>query len=193
MKKTNTPRMSWLQTNVLRAARWHYWYVAAFFGLTIAYDAWKLAPMDALFTRWSAGIAFLLLVTIVWFIARTSKSKNQNLYRWLLAALVLADILIASYAVYAGRGMSSRGVALFSVAIITAAIALNRSALYAAATASLAGYVYAAVRYFTDNPSEGYKVELYGDLFFYGFSFFILAGLLSVLVRSVQHKTVKQS
>jgi hypothetical protein len=84
--------------------------------------------------------------------------------------------------------MASRGVALFALPIVVSAITLSRSAIFATASLSVGAYSYAAIKYFTDNPSEGYKVELYGDVLFYSASFFILAAVLWALVRSVQAK-----
>ena len=177
--------MSWLQTNTVRIARLHFVFVAVFAASVIAYDAWKLITAQALIERWSVAVAMLTITTIVWFVARNT-ALSANIYKSLLMVLIAMDILVAGFSVYAGRGMASRGVALFAIPIAVAAVTLSRSALYATATLCAAAYSYAAIKYFTDFPSEGYKVELYGDLLFYSASFFILAGLLWVVVRSVR-------
>lgn len=180
--------MSWLQTNTVRIARLHFVLVAMYAIFAILYDAWKLVTPQALQERWTVVVAMLVVTTAVWFVSRNMALKAAA-YRILVGVLVAMDIAFAGFAVYSGRGMASRGVALFALPIIVSAIALSRSALFATATLSAGIYSYAAIKYFTDHPSEGYKVELYGDLFFYSASFFLLAATLWAVVRSVQPKS----
>jgi hypothetical protein len=183
-------QMGWFQTNTVRVARLHFFYVLVFAVSIIAYDAWKLITSQALIERWTLAVVMLSVTTIVWFLARNT-SQSMRVYQLLLFAVIAMDILFAGYAVYFGRGMSSRGVALFAIPIVVSAVTLSRSAIYATATLCTGAYTYAALKYFTDNPSEGYKVELYGDLLFYAATFFLLASLLWTLARSVQAKTSK--
>lgn len=180
--------MSWLQTNTVRVARLHFFFIAVFAASVIAYDAWKLITAQALQQRWTVAVWMLTITTIVWFIARNT-TLSPGIYSTLIMILIAMDLAVAGYSVYSGRGMASRGVALFAIPIAVSAITLSRSALFATASLSTGIYSYAAIRYFTEHPSEGYKVELYGDLLFYGASFFILAALLWVVVRSVQPKS----
>lgn len=184
MVKTNK-QMGWLQTNTVRVARLHFVYVFMYGAMVIAYDAWKLITNQALIERWTVAVVMLAVTTVVWFIARNT-ALSSGMYRALLAALIAMDIFVAGYSIYSGRGMASRGVVLFAIPIVVSAIYLTRSALFATASLCFGVYTYAAIRYFGEHPSEGYKVELYGDLLFYGASFFLFAALLWVLVRSVQ-------
>lgn len=186
--KSKRPQMSWLQTNTVRIARIHFLLVLVFSIFTILYDAWKLVTPTMLMQRWSVVVAMLIVTTSVWFVAR-NMTLISSAYKLLLIVLVMMDILFAGYTVYTGRGMASRGVALFAIPIIISAVSLSRSALFATATVSVGIYSYATIKYFTDHPSEGYKVELYGDLFFYSACFFLLAALLWAVVRSLQPKS----
>lgn len=179
--------MGWLQTNSVRVARMHFVYVAVFATSIIAYDAWKLITTQSLMERWTLAVTMLVLTTTLWFIARNTVFR-ANVYQLIIFAFIALDTVVAAYAVYFGRGMASRGVVLFAIPIAVSTVLLSRSALYATAAIAAAAYSYAALKYFTDNPSEGYKVELYGDLFFYSACFFILASLLWIVVRSVQTK-----
>ena len=187
---SRTKQMSWLQTNTVRVARLHFVYVLVFAASIIAYDAWKLITSQALIDRWTVAVIMLAVTTAVWFLSRNTQ-QPARVYQLLLFALITMDMAFAGYAVYFGRGMSSRGVALFAIPIIVSALYLRRSAIFATAALCTGVYSYSAIRYFTDHPSEGYKVELYGDLLFYGTCFFIFAALLWTLVRSVQPKTSK--
>lgn len=180
--------MSWLQTNTVRVARTHFALVLAYAALVVAHDAWGLITASALIQRWGIAVSMLVVTTAVWFISRHTALSSQ-IYNSLVMILVAMDILFAGFVVYSGRGMASRGVALFAIPIIISAITLSRSAIFATASVCAGAYSYAAVKYFTDHPSEGYKVELYGDLLFYGASFFIVAALLWVIVRAVQPRS----
>ncbi len=181
-------RMSWLQTNTVRIARLHFVYVFMYAVLVMAYDAWNLITTQALVERWTLAVTMLIATTIVWFIARNT-ALHTNVYRAALGAIILLDIFVAGYVVYSGRGMASRGVALFAIPIVISVIYSSRSVLLATASLCLAAYSYALVRYFGEHPSEGYQVELYADLAFYGASFFLLAAMLWVFVRSVQARS----
>lgn len=180
--------MSWLQTNTVRIARIHFVYIFIYAASIIAYDAWRLITAEALIQRWSVAVTMLIVTTIAWYIARNS-SQTASVYRLIILFLVSMDIVVAGFSVYTGRGMSSRAVALFAIPIVISAVTLSRSAIYATASLSAGIYSYAGIKYFTDHPSEGYKIELYGDLLFYSAGFFILAALLWVIVRSVQPKS----
>lgn len=178
-------QMSWLQTNTVRVARLHFVYVFMYALLVIAYDAWNLITAQALVERWTLAVTMLVITTVVWFIARNT-ALQTNVYRAALATLILLDIYVAGFAVYSGRGMASRGVALFAIPIVISIIYKSRSVLFAVSSLCLATYSYALVRYFGEHPSEGYNIELYADLAFYGASFFLLSALLWVFARSVQ-------
>jgi len=79
------------------------------------------------------------------------------------------------------RGMASRAVLLFCLPIAMSAALRSKTALYGTAAVSAMAYSLAAIKYFMDYPSEGYKVELYGDVLFYSALFFVLAAMLSAL------------
>jgi predicted neutral ceramidase superfamily lipid hydrolase len=179
--------INWLQQDLVKVARIHFYYVFAFAATIAAFDAWRLIPADALRERWTLAAAMLVAVTLIWYAARNNVRSNA-FYVALTYSLITVDILIAALSVYAQRGMASRAVALFAIPLIVAALLLSRSALFATAALCTAAYSLAAVRYFADNPSEGYKIELYGDIAFYSASFFIMAALLWAVIR---HKTAR--
>jgi Na+/proline symporter len=52
------------------------------------------------------------------------------------------------------------------------------------ATLAAAAYSLTAVWYYVANPSEGYRIELYGEVGFYSALFFIVAALLWDIMRS---------
>jgi hypothetical protein len=182
MKSKISKQLILLQTNVVKVARTHFFFVLAYVLSIIAFDSWNLITPEALSQRWTLAAIMLVVSTVVWYAARARVSSGAY-YQALVFGLVLLDIAVAAFTVYTERGMASRGVALFAVAITTSATLISRSALYAAAALSTAAYSLAAVRYFTEFPSEGYKIELYGVIGFYSAIFFVLAALLWAIIR----------
>jgi hypothetical protein len=164
----------------IRLTRVHFFYVAAYAGVVLLYDAWKLITYQSLLERWTMAVILLVVTTACWYAAR-QKVNSAAYYKYIVSTLILLDIYVAAFSVYTQRGMASRAVALFAIPIVISAL-VGRSALFATAAFSVAAYSFAAVRYFALNPSEGYKVELYGDLAFYSALFFVLAGLLWVVI-----------
>jgi hypothetical protein len=174
---------NWLQTAVWRIARVHFFFVLAYTASIVAFDSWNLIPKSEVSQRWTLAALLLIVNTVCWYVSRLALARNLY-YQGLAFLLVIADISAAAVTVFAERGMSSRAVALFAVPIIISAVISRSSAVFATAALCTAAYSLAAVRYFTAFPSEGYKIELYGVIAFYSSLFFILAALLSVLIRA---------
>lgn len=183
MKQTNKTRVSWLRTNTVRVSRIHFIYVLLFAVQILVYDAWNLIAPEAVKQRWYVTGAMLVITTTVWFLAH-NQIRSSNVYRALIAILLLQDIAVASFFVYSQRGMASRAVMLYAVPIIISAVLKNSRAVFATAAFCIAAYVSTTVKYFVDNFNEGYKIELYGEVSFYCVTFILLALLLSVIIRS---------
>lgn len=180
MKKQKQPEISTFRPSILRLTRLHFFYVLAYAVFILEYDAWKIITPHALSERWTVATIMLVVTTLCWYAAR-NRVSSDSYYKSIAFALISLDIFVAGFSVFSQRGMASRAVALFAIPIIIAAL-ISRTAIFATAALSLAAYSFAAVRYFALNPSEGYKVELYGDLTFYSAIFFILAALLWVVI-----------
>lgn len=172
-----------LQANTVGLARVHFGLIAAYAVFILASDAWGLVTRELTSQRWLVFGALLIVVTIVWYLSRNT-SRNVNYYRALILILVLADIALATFAIYTERGMSSRGVALYAIPIVSSAALLSRTALFGTAALCTAAYIMAATRYFYVYFNEGYKIELYSTLGLYSAGFFVLAALLWVVLRN---------
>lgn len=183
MASKNTTQLKFLQQNVVRMTRLHFLFVAAYVVQLITFDAWHLATPALLRQRWTIAAVLAVINTLVWYGAR-QKGGSAAFYRGLTFALIAFDIFVAAHGIYTERGMASRSVALFAVPIVVSTALLSRSALMATASLSTIAYVVSAVRYFIDHPSEGYKIELYGEVFYHAAIFFILAAMLWVMVGS---------
>jgi hypothetical protein len=171
-----------LKDPVTRVTGVHFFFAAAYIVSIISFDSWNLIPPDALSARWTFATILLVVTALVWYVLRSGQ-RRAWVYMASAYMLIVVDIALAAFSVYSERGMASRGVALFAIPIITSAVLMTRAALFTTATLSAAAYSWAAVRYFAQNPSEGYKIELYGILAFYVAGFYIMAALLWAVVR----------
>lgn len=173
---------SWLHISLQRIALFHFVLALGYAIQIMLYDASRVITPQVVWWRWIAVGSLLAASALVWYLAH-NQNNDIPTYKRLTFLLVCSDIAFACFNVYTQRGMASRAVALFALAIASAAILLSRAALFTAAIMSAAAYAVTSVTYFTLNFNEGYKAELYGEIIFYSFSFIVLAGLLSTLVR----------
>ncbi len=185
MAKKQTQSESSIRFTLLRICRVHFLYVAIYTLAIIIFDSWGLLAHEAVAQRWTLAGALFVVNAIIWYLCKL-KLKNENYYKALLAALLVADIAFAAINVYWQRGMASKAVLLFLVPIISASLVRSRSLVLATTALSVALYSTAAVRYFYDNYGQGYRVELYGEVSFYSALMFVLAGLLMISFRSAK-------
>lgn len=172
----------WLHTNLQRASVFHFLLLVGYGIQIVIYDASKVLTPEVVLRRWYALVGLLIVSGVVWYLAH-NKGNDIATYKRLTFLLITADIAFASFNVYTQRGMASRAVILYTIPIVLSAILLSRAAIFATALFSAAAYLATAVAYFTYNFNEGYKAELYSEVLFYGFTFIVLAGILSALVR----------
>lgn len=178
---------SWLHTNVLRLSRLHFVYVLILIVQIWVYDAWHLIPPEAVMQRWIITSVLLAVTAVVWYLAHRNTRSNET-YRFMIYALILADIAVASFSVYTQRGMASRAVALYAIPLVVSAVLLSRAAVLATAALCAASYTTAAIMYFVLHFNEGYKIELYGETTFYAAIFFLIALMLWAVMRSKHQK-----
>lgn len=176
MKKQNS-----LQESILSLARLHFLLAGLFVFVTVISDAWNLIPPEVVLQRWTLIALLTAVNAVIWYVARATRAQMvQYAYVWLIA---LTDIAVATVLVFAQRGMASKAVALYVIPLIVVAVLRSRAALITAAALSFASYSLAIMRYFVTSPGEGYKVELYTEMFMYGGLFFLVAMFLYSLVR----------
>ncbi|MCA9348058.1 hypothetical protein KC867_01460 [Candidatus Saccharibacteria bacterium] len=177
-KNTNTD----IRFILLRVARVHYLYLLAYIVSLIIFDSANLITHEAIIDRFTAVGSLLVVNTIIWYLCK-AKVRSKLFYQVLFVALILSDIAFASANVYWQRGMASKAVALFAVPIISAGLYKSRSLVLATAGLSSVVYGLSTIRYFFDNYGQGYRVELYGELFFYCSFFFVLAFMMMINFR----------
>lgn len=172
---------NWLQTATVRVTRVHFLFIIFYILSIIVFDAWNLYSHQAMGQLWTAAGIMLAANTVLWYLARMKFSKS-SIYAFIILTLVAADIIFASYNVLWQRGLASKSVILFAVPIITSAVLRSRSTVLATASLCAAAYSTVAVRYFFEHYGESYRVELYGTVGFFCALFFVLAGLLLVII-----------
>lgn len=159
--------------NIRGLTKIHLYIGVAFVVSLLVFDAWKLITPDSSLLQWLMALVFVTVSVLVWIAGRFNEPM-AHYYTRLVYYLVALDIVWASFEVYTQRGMSSRAVMLYALPIVTAAVFRNRRTLVWTSFFSILGYFLSATTYFRAYPSEGYKVELYGTIGFYGA---MLAGL----------------
>ena len=173
----------WLQKALLRMTRLHYILAILFAAQIILYDALKLLTPEAVLRRWIAVGIWAAIVTAVWYFSH-SGNKQTNYFKQLVFVLIMADIALASFFVYSGRGMAARAVFLYVIPLLVSAALLSRSAVMATAAFCVIAYSATAISYFVLNFNEGYKIELYGEVGFYCAFILACGAFLGVLIRS---------
>ena len=187
-KKSKTSSTAgWLQTTAVRITRVHFLYVAAFLLSVVIFDTWNLYTHEAVSQLWTAGGILLAFNVIVWFLSRL-KVQSYWFYVAVALALIVGDIIFASYIVYWQRGLYSKAIMLYTVPIISAAALRSRSILLTSTMLSAAAYSTVSVRYFYNHYGLGYRVELWGTVGFFSAMLFVLALLLMILVNPTQEK-----
>jgi hypothetical protein len=176
------PTVLSLQKAVLKMTQVHFCYVALYMFSIIIFDSWNLFTHQVVVWRWEAATVLLVLNAAGWYLART-KFSNYQVYKLVAFALIAADAVFAGFNLYWQRGMASPSVVLFAVPIVLSAVLHSRRAIWSAATVCTAAYTYAAVSYFHVHYGEGIRVELYGHLVLFSGVFFILAFLLTIIIK----------
>lgn len=172
-----------LQKVAQQSARLGFVFVAIYAATTLIYRAWKLLPPPVLQAHWTLTLIALSVTIILWWFSKTSRLPAIY-YQGLIFLQICLYISIATYSIYTQRGMASTAVILYAIPLIIAALSWGKKTLFATACGSALSYALATTIYFHNNPSEGYRVELYGNIFFYSAVMFLLASLLWVLVTT---------
>jgi hypothetical protein len=166
------------------------WYNFAYFGafalFTIIFDSGNVLTREAIYQRWMMAAVLLVVFTFFWIASRKASSYRQ-MFRVLLLC-VAVELMLAGFMTYWERGMASTSTILYMVPILTMAFARSRT--YTIATALIASAIYtaAATKYFYDFFNEGYRVQLYGEIFFYCAVFIVCGGILAALVHATTSK-----
>lgn len=171
-----------LQLATLRTARLGFVFTAIFALSVGIYQAWELITPDLIQTRWTITAVLLGVNITLWWFSRHPGFANLY-YKGIIFLQIITYIMLAGYMIYAERGMASNAIILFIIPVVIAATELSTLALATTASLAVATYAYAAIRYFNEFPSEGYKVELYGGIVFYGAVIFFISALLWVVIR----------
>lgn len=182
MAAKKLPPTARLQNRLVRLCRVHFVLVAVYAVYVAASDATNLIAPAAVLQRFTMAAVLLTGTSIVWYLARYK--RDDGYYRKLIYLIIALDICWAAFTIYTQRGMASRGVMLFSLPIVGSTMLLSRRAIFVTACLSTAAYVLSALKYFVDYFNEGYRAELYIEVGFYCAVFFVLSGLLSILVSS---------
>lgn len=183
MSKKNKPSPETLKKDVHRLAGIHYFFIASYAVTIIFLHAWKVITLETVYNRWVSVGLLGVLVTVVWYLSSSVAKSSRHLVL-LIYALVVVDIIFASWNVYTERGMASKSVILFALPIAVAGVLRQRSAIYTASVLSVIGYTTAVIKYYYIYPGEGYYAQMYVESLFYCLLFFVIGAVLGVIVHA---------
>lgn len=182
MKKTKTTKSPPLY--ITRLAKIQFSLVAIYSIYIIIFDSGNVLTREAVYHRWVMAAVLLVVFTLFWV---STKKASVKVCFALLIASVLAQIAFAGFSVYWERGMASMSTILFALPIVT--MSLSGSRTYTMGTALLAAtaYIVACTKYFYDFFNEGYRVQLYGQMFFFA-AVLLLIGWAAAIVAHAYSK-----
>ena len=166
---------------VTQVSRVNFFFIALYATSIIIFDSGNLIAREAVYQRWTLAVVLLIVNTFVWYITRhINGAFLQKLMVWVL---VVTELIFAGYMIYWERGMASMSTLLFALPIVTAGMLLSRTATLATSTLAIATYSFAAMKYFYDYFNEGYRLQLYGQMVFFGGVFLTIAWIVNILAR----------
>lgn len=161
--------------------KYNFAFLAAFAVYIIIFDGGNVLTREAIYHRWMFVAVLLIVFSLFWM--ATKKATSRNLIIGALLLCVLAELALAGFTTYWERGMASMSTVLYIVPI--ASMALSRSRTYTVGTALLASaaYTFASTKYFYDRFNEGYRVQLYGEIFFYSVVFLVVGWIIAMIAH----------
>ena len=181
-----TKKITDLQANLQTSARAGFLFIIAYAIYIIIFDSGNVLTRQDVYHRWLMLGLLLVTNTIFWsFTKKTSSSQRLTFAVW---GCVIAQLALAGLSTYWERGMASMSTALFTLPIINVALLGSRTYTLATAALACAVYITACTKYFYDFFNEGYRVQLYGQLFFFSAVFMIIGYTISRLAHTAYKK-----
>ena len=165
-------------------ARMSFAAIAIYALFTIILDGGNVITRTMVYRRWILIAILFVVNTIFW--AITKKSSSRSVVLSGLACLVVAQLALAGFSTYWERGMASMSTVLYALPILSMAYWRSRTFTISAALLAAAVYIFAAEKYFYDFFNEGLRVQLYGEMFFFGALFVYCGFVIAHLVRSLK-------
>jgi hypothetical protein len=183
MKKAKQAVLSPLY--ITKLAKIQFSLVAVFAVYIIIFDSGNVLTREAVYHHWILEALLLAISSLFW--VCTKKAPARVTFVVLLVCIAM-QLVLAGYSTYWERGMASMSTILYALPI--ASMALSGSRTYTVGTSLFAAAVYitACTKYFYDYFNEGYRVQLYGQLFFFSALFLLLGWACASLAHAYTKK-----
>jgi len=170
---------------ISKLAKFNFAFLAVFAIFIIIFDGGNVLTREAVYHRWVFEALLFVVFTLFW--VAVKKAGQKTIFAALILC-VLAELALAGFMTYWERGMASTSTVLYMLPI--ASIALTRSRTYTVAASLLASatYIFASTKYFYDFFNEGYRVQLYGEIFFYSALFLLVGWVIATAAHSSKAK-----
>lgn len=167
-----------------KLARYNFYFLAALSLFTIIFDGGNVLARQAIYYRWMITAALFVVFVLFWITVKKSPSKNVIFGSLVLC--VLAELALAGFMTYWERGMASTSTILYMMPIASIAYAKSRTYTVGVSLMASATYIGASTKYFYDFFNEGYRVQLYGEIFFYSAVFLIGGWIVANLAHAAK-------
>ncbi len=169
-----------------KLAKINFMFVSVFAIYTIIFDAGNILTREDVYHRWIFAVLLTAVFSLFW--VATKKAKTTTVLFGSLVLCVVAELTLAGFMTYWERGMASMSTVLFILPIASMALTASRTYTIGTALFATAIYIGACTKYFYDFFNEGYRVQLYGQIFFFSAVFLITGWTIATLAHAYSKK-----
>lgn len=169
-----------------KLAKINFIFVAVFAIYIVIFDAGNILTRESVYHRWVFAAILLTVYALFW--AATKKAKSGSVLLGSLVLCVVSELVLAGFMTYWERGMASMSTVLYLLPIVSMALSGSRTYTVATSLFATAIYAVASTKYFYDFFNEGYRIQLYGQLFFFGAVFLLTGWAVAVLAHAYSKK-----
>lgn len=159
-------------------------FLAAFAAFIIIFDSGNIVTRQGIYYRWMFEGLLFVAFTLFWVVIK--KVHSTAVVFTALATCVIVELALAGFMTYWERGMASTSTVLYLFPIISMALWKSRTYTIAVSLIASATYMMASTKYFYDMFNEGYRIQMYGEIFFYSAVFIIMGILIANLARAAK-------
>ena len=183
MKKLKNAKEPLYQSKL---SKYNFMFIGAYAIYTIIFDAGNILTREDVYHRWIFAVILTAAFSLFW--VATKKANTNNVLFGSLIVCIIAELILAGYMTYWERGMASMSTVLFIFPIVS--MALTGSRTYTVGTSLLASAIYtgACTKYFYDFFNEGYRIQLYGQLFFFASLYLTIGWAVAALAHAYSKK-----
>ncbi len=183
---TNNKNLSAPSRLLPMLSRLNFAFLAVYAAFIIIFDSSNVITRESTYHRWMFEGLLFFVFTVFWVVI--NKVHSSAVIFTALVGCVVAELALAGFMTYWERGMASTSTLLYLLPIISMALWKSRTFTIAVSLLASAMYMVSSTKYFYDFFNEGYRVQLYGEIFFYSAVFIIFGTMIANLAHASKQK-----